>query len=117
MIKNVAGKLFKLPKKMLLDLFVTTVAISKKNPNLIRKLASLDFKFLEELTLRVDQLKDQGYLKEVDSSLLAESLFSVLMYEIVLYFYETDYDLEAMYQRLEVKFTFELTPYLMTKEV
>lgn len=112
LVRNVTGKMLKLPKKMLLEIFITTISISKKNPTMIKKLASLDFQFLEEVMKVTDELVEKGYLKPVDSKLLSESLFSILMYEMVLFFYEKDLTLEDMYNNLEIKFEFELKHYL-----
>lgn len=105
-------KLFKLPKKILLDMFITILNVSKKNPKLLHNLAALDFRMLEDYYNLTSSFVEKKILKPCDERLLSEAIFASICYEILLYFYTDDDSMDDMYKRLEKKIEFELFHYM-----
>lgn len=106
-IKKVTNKVLLLPKKMLLEIGTTIMNASRKKPGMIQKLAAIDFKYIDELEKVCKELVDKKILKPCQTRWLAESIFSILMYEIMIYLYDKEMTKEAMYDRIEEKLTFE----------
>jgi AcrR family transcriptional regulator len=106
-ITKVTNKLLLLPKKMLLEIGTTIMNASRKKPGMIQKLAAYDFKYIDELEKVCIELVEKRVIKPCQTRWLAESIFSILMYEIMIYLYDKEMSKEAMYDRIEEKLTFE----------
>lgn len=106
--KQVMGKVLILPKKMFLEIGMTILNATRKRPAVLMNLAALDFKFIEGLEELNLKFIDKGIMKPCDAKILAENIFAVIAYELMLYLYDKDEGKEEMHQNVEEKITFIL---------
>lgn len=93
-----------LPKNIMLDIFMSLFKLSRKRPEAIRKLANIDFQFIDEIENISIELKNKKMIKDVDCRLLAENLYSVVIYEMVIYLYNSDYTVDFLYEQVYKKY-------------
>jgi len=55
-ICKVLGKMLRIPKRVIYEMGIVTIKIAKKKPELFKKMAKLDFKYMEEVQKYLDQL-------------------------------------------------------------
>ena len=114
--QKVCKPILKLPKKIMLDVFLAIFKASKTAPNMIKHFASIDFKFIDVLEDMSKELQAKNLIKACDARLLAESLYSDVMFGFVIYSYDQDMALDACFEMINQKFSFTLAP-LIIKEV
>lgn len=114
--EKVMSKVILLPKKIILEMFLTISNATKKRPELLKKLADQDFKFLGELEKLTLLLQDSGMITSCDAKLLSENIFSVITYELLLYLYEKDMSKNEMYDNITKKIHFMLEHRITIKE-
>lgn len=111
LIKNME-RFLTIPKKLLREIFGALISLAKKKVRMIKKLAELDYKLLEELKVLIAELVEKKILVECDPSVMAEAIYSVLMFEFALYVYEENRTKEDMYLRIQEKIKFIVKPYV-----
>jgi len=89
-IYKMLSKMLRLPKRALLEMGVVTIKIAKKKPEFFRKMASIDFKYMEEIACYLDQLKIENVFEYFDSKKMSEIIFGSVLYELSMYLYEKD---------------------------
>jgi len=99
----------KMPKKLLRDMAGATVSIAKKKPQLFKSMAEMDYKMLVQLEALLIKLNDKGLLKSCDFKVLAECIYSVLMFEFLLYVYENDRSKNVFLENIQGKIAFVLS--------
>lgn len=97
------GMMFKLPRGVLSELAIATVRMAKKKPERFKRLMALDFKFIDELTIYIKQLTNEGILREVDEKLFSETIFAIIGYELLLYVYDRDVKKTEMMENMKKK--------------
>lgn len=97
-----------MPKKLLRDMAGVTVSIAKKRPQLLRSMADLDYKMLEQLEALLVKLNNKGLLKSCDFNVVAECIYSVLMFEFVIYVYENERNKDVFLKNIRRKIEFVL---------
>lgn len=102
-----------LPKPLVKEVMGVMVTVARKQMNLLMKLIEMDFRFLEEMGVLTDKLIREGKLVPCDGKILSETLYSTLMFEIVLYIYKDDSRPDALMKQIEKKINFVLEPYLI----
>jgi AcrR family transcriptional regulator len=110
--RKMCSPFLKLPKKIMLDIFMTILKAAKTAPTMMSKFASLDFKFIDVMEDMVMKLQEKNMLAPCDPRLLAESLYSDVMYGFMIYLYEKDISLDECFQMIDNKFKFTLTPFI-----
>lgn len=106
----------KILKKVPIWLFQELIRIGIKNKKLMKALMSFDFKMIEDLEKIIIKIRDQGYIKdEVKPSILAEMLYSVYMYELLLYFYNDEIEIQQAFQQGREKVELLLEAYVITR--
>lgn len=109
--KTSVEKIFSLPKRFLLDTFMVILKLSRKKPDIIKQLADYDFKFIDELIAMTETLIDNKLLKQMNSRLFAENIYSAIAYEVMIYLYEKDQDKERLNEKVRDKIAFLVEGY------
>lgn len=109
--KNVR-MILKLPKRLICEVFNASTSIAKKKPGLFKKLAEIDYKFIESLTELLDDLIERNLLKECDTITAAESVYSFFMFDLISYAYEEEKTKEILYESIHKKVNFLVKGYL-----
>ncbi len=89
-ILKVMNKMLKMPKRVLLEMGIVTIKIAKKKPEFFKKMAKIDFKYMEEVERYLEQLILDKELTYFDSKKMSEIIFGSLIYELSMYLYEKD---------------------------
>ncbi len=110
-ISKVLSKVTLLPKKVLVELSIILLTKGKKQPSMIKKLADLDFKFIDQMTEIIVDLQDKKLILECDAKVMSEIIYSSLMVELLLYLYEKDVTKEMLHKKIEEKVNFVLKNY------
>jgi AcrR family transcriptional regulator len=106
----------KILKKVPIWLFQELIRIGTKNKKLMKALMSFDFKMIEDLEKIIIKIRNQGYIKnQVKPSILAEMLYSVYMYELLLYFYSDDVEIQQAFQQGREKAQLLLESYVVIR--
>lgn len=106
----------KILKKVPIWLFQELIRIGTKNKKLMKALMSFDFKMIEDLEKIIIKIKNQGYIKsQVKPSILAEMLYSVYMYELLLYFYNDEVEIQQAFQQGREKVQLLLESYVVIR--
>lgn len=106
----------KILKKVPIWLFQELIRIGTKNKKLMKALMSFDFKMIEDLEKIIIKIKNQGYIKsQVKPSILAEMLYSVYMYELLLYFYNDEVEIQQAFQKGREKAQLLLESYVVIR--
>ncbi len=100
---NTIDKMLKMPKKLLLEIVYAMMGAAKKKPEMIRKLIELDFKFIEYLTELIQELMNKNLMKNDDARVVAEMIYSFLIYEVIIYLYEKDFEKQKAYSAFKGK--------------
>lgn len=111
-MKNIKPFLL-IPKKVLREIGFASLKIAKKKPGLMRKLADLDYKAMIELEKLLQNLISRNMFMECDSKTAAESIYSLVMFEALIYVYEDEISKELMLDRLKEKLKFVINPYVI----
>lgn len=101
-----------LPKMLLRELGIASLNIMKKRPMLFKKLADLDYKMLDKLHDLIEELQINGLINTCNSESLSEIIYSILMFEILIYSYEDDRSKETMLKNFKEKIVFILKGYI-----
>ncbi|MBN2605056.1 MAG: hypothetical protein JXR62_04445, partial [Bacilli bacterium] len=89
-ILEVTDKLLILPKKILYEMMIASIKLAKSKPEFFHKMASLDFKYMQEIATYFDRLIEKDILISVDTKQLSEIVYGIIMFQFVMYFYEKD---------------------------
>ena len=89
-IYKVISKMLRMPKRVLLEMGIVTIKIAKKKPEFFKKMASMDFKYMEIIAEYLDEMIQEDILYEFDSKKMSEIIFGILSYELFLYLYEKE---------------------------
>jgi len=104
--------LIKLPKTVSKELIHLSTYLSKKKRKMFDKFADVDFKAIAELEEILKQMKEKGFLKEVDTETAASTVFAAAFFELLLYIYEDHYSKEDMVASLRKKLELIIKPYV-----
>ena len=89
-IFKVMNKMLRMPKRVLLEMGIVTIKIAKKKPEFFKKMAAMDFKYMEIIADYFDQMIKEDELLEFDTKKMSEIIFGILTYELFIYLYEKD---------------------------
>lgn len=110
--KKVMKSIIKMPKKIMIEIILGIFKVSKTAPALVQQFAAIDFKFIDVLEEMTEKLQSKHLIKKCDKRLLAESLYSDVMYGYLIYLYDKDMNQIECFDLIDKKFRFTLTPYL-----
>lgn len=102
-----------MPKRMMRDLSLAMVTIARKKPSLIKSLADLDYKLLEDLRILLAKMLDKGLIKDCDVDLAADTIYSSLMFELLIYVYENDRPKDTFLNNVRTKIEFVMKSYVV----
>lgn len=105
--------LIKLPKKTIRDLASAAVQMSRKRSGMIHRIIQLDYNLMDDLEQMIQRLIDDHRMRSCNARMAAETVFCVVVGEMVLYVYEDDVDRDVMFQHIREKLTFTLSGYLL----
>lgn len=111
-IFKVLKRTLKLPKRVLLEMGVVTIKIAKKKPEFFKKMASMDFKYMEEITIYLQRMIDEDVLEEFDSKKMSEIIFGSMIYDLAIYLYEKDRTKKELQIALKEKIDILLRGYI-----
>ena len=101
------GKMKLFPRKLVRELISAAVSSFKNNPNFLNKLMDLDYKLMDKLEELLNNLKEKGILDEkLDTKITVEVIYSGLMYEFGVYFYDEEYSFDECKNNINKKVDF-----------
>lgn len=103
---------FRLPKPIIREVASVTAGLAKSKPGLAKKLAELDFRFIDNLEKYLVKLGEEGLLRQEDSRELSEIIYGMAIYELIIYVYETDMKKELIYSSMQKKLKIILLGYI-----
>jgi hypothetical protein len=108
--------MLRLPKRILTELMIASIKMAKKKPDQFKRFVELDFKYIEQTSLMLSDLQKRNLLKQVDTKELSESIYSVLMFEFIMYLYDSSIKKETMLEHVKTKMSLLLKPYIIGGE-
>ncbi len=104
--------LFRMPKRILTELMIATIRFSKKRPEQMKKFIELDFKYMADMKQFLDDLIVWGLLKEMDTQKQSEIIYSIVLYEFIMYLYDNEVTKDTLMQNIKTKLTVLLQGYI-----
>ncbi|KFZ26173.1 MAG: HTH-type transcriptional regulator AcrR [Candidatus Izimaplasma bacterium HR2] len=111
-IFKVISKMLRMPKRVLLEMGIVTIKIAKKKPEFFKKMASMDFKYMEIIAEYLDGMIKEDELREFDTKKMSEIIFGILTYELFLYLYEKDLTKKELKETIKEKLEILLRGYI-----
>jgi len=102
--EKILKKTMMFPKKLIIELGIIMVKFAKKNPKRAKQLAELDFQYIKNIEDICRSLQERGIIKDVDIGFLCESLYSAIMYELMMYLYEKEVSKSTFLSNIKIKF-------------
>ena len=94
-------------KKMMKEVMSLGLSLAKSKPEMIKKFIHLDFLFVDDLISFLDELKEKGVVSEsFDSVQAAETIYSTLAFEFLIYVYQENHTEEQLQQVVKRKVEF-----------
>jgi len=94
-------------KKMMKEVMSLGLSLAKSKPEMIKKFIHLDFLFVDDLISFLDELKGKGVVSEsFDSVQAAETIYSTLAFEFLIYVYQENHTEEQLQQGVKRKVEF-----------
>ena len=88
--------MLKLPKGLLSELMIASVKLAKKHPDQFQRFVDLDFQYMAEMERFLEDLKERHLIGDVNPKLLSELIYSIVMYEFIMYLYDPAYSKEIL---------------------
>lgn len=104
--------MLKLPRGVLSELIIASVRMARKKPERFKKLIDLDFAFMKQIEVYIDQLMKQDIVQEVNSKVLSEIIYSVVGYELILYVYDKSIHKDVMIENMKIKVDIIMNGYI-----
>lgn len=104
--------MLRLPKRILTELMIASVKMAKKRPERFRKFIELDFKYINQTKVLLDDLKNRQMLIDIDTKELSETIYSVVMFEFIMYLYDESVKKQDMLQHVKTKMELVIRPYI-----
>lgn len=111
-IEKAVRMMMKLPRVILGELAFASIRMAKKNPKRFRKFIELDFHYIKQLELFLDKLVDHKIIIEVDTKELSELLYSIFMFEFIMYAYDHSLEKEDMMKNAKIKIEILMKGYI-----
>ncbi|KGX83155.1 TetR/AcrR family transcriptional regulator [Pontibacillus marinus] len=94
-------------KKMMKEVMSLGLSLAKSKPEMIKKFIQLDFLFVDDLIEFLDDLKGKRVLDDsFDSVQAAETIYSTLAFEFLIYIYQESHTEEQFRQGIKKKINF-----------
>ncbi|QHE51136.1 TetR/AcrR family transcriptional regulator [Pontibacillus sp. HMF3514] len=94
-------------KKMMKEVMSLGLSLAKTKPEMIKKFIHLDFLFVDDLIEFLDELKGKHVLDDsFDSVQAAETIYSTLAFEFLIYIYQENHTQEQFQQGIKKKVDF-----------
>jgi len=111
-IEKAVRVMMKLPRVILGEPAYASIKMAKKNPKRFRRFIDLDFHYIKQLELFLDKLVDNRIILEVDTKELSELLYSVFMFEFIMYAYDHNLEKEDMMKNAKTKIEILMKGYI-----
>lgn len=111
-IQKAVGIMLKMPRAILGELTLASIKMAKKNPKRFKKFVEIDFQYMNHLELFLNRLVQKQFIIEVDTKQLSELVYSVFMFEFILYAYDHSIDKEDMMKRVTTKIEMIMKGYI-----
>ncbi len=111
-ICNVLSKMLRLPKRVLLEMGIVTIKIAKKKPEFLKKMAKIDFQYMEEVEKYLNQLIIDDVLISFDSKNMSEIIFGSIIFELSMYLYKKENTRDEFKYKLKEKLDILLKGYI-----
>ena len=105
--------LAKLPRKIIKEIFSASITLAKRKPELMKKIVQLDFDLISDLEKVLKKFMDEKRLKKGDAKIFAEAIYSVVVFEIIIYLYEEKLTMEKMLENVKEKIRFTLEGHIL----
>lgn len=103
----------KLPKKIINDIAIAALRLTKANSSTMKRIAQLDYNLLDDLEGILKKLVAEKRLKPCDTSMVANILFCVVTGEIIFYVYEDKITKKKMFVNAKEKISFTLQGHIL----
>lgn len=95
------------PKGVLLEMFSIMFNLAQEKPSYLQQFVELDFFFVDDFISFLNVLKEKGeVLSDYPSNQAAETLYSVLAFEFVLYLFEAEHSQQDLLSGINRKIQF-----------
>lgn len=111
-VMKIIKPVLRIPKGIMSELMVASIKIAKKKPETFKRLAENDEKYMEDLYQYLENLRQKGVLKDVNTKMLSENIFSIVGFEVLMYMYYKDIQKEDVFLNIEEKIKISLYGYL-----
>lgn len=111
-IFNAINRMLKFPKKVLIQMGLVSIKIARKRPELFKKMAKMDFKYMEEISRYLEEVIKKGLFKEFDSDKMSEIIYGIIFYEFTLYLYDKELSRDELRFKIKDKINILLSGYL-----
>ncbi|RDU24679.1 TetR/AcrR family transcriptional regulator [Anaerosacchariphilus polymeriproducens] len=105
-IEKSLKKIFILPKRVLIEMGIIVMNTAKSKPDVIKKMAAIDFKFMDQTMDIIRKLEQDGIIKDCDEKVFSELIYSAVMYDFLMYIYEKECSIEMAKKNLRKKLEF-----------
>jgi len=107
------GLILKIPRVILAEFGISSIKMAKKSPKRFKKFVDLDFRYMEDLAVFIEKLIGAELFKKVDTKLFSEIVYSIIMYEVLLYIYDTSIPKDALIEQIKSKIHILITGYII----
>ncbi|WP_158598361.1 TetR/AcrR family transcriptional regulator [Falsibacillus albus] len=106
-IDNRIKRYSNISKKIMRQLFSSSFTAFKSKPELLKKMIDLDFMFVDELIVYINEMKARRLLPETfQSNEAAEIIYSILAFEYIIYIFQKDRTLTELMDGIRNKVNF-----------
>ncbi len=104
------------PKKLMKQMI--KVSLSGKNSEyLLNQMMKYDFAFIQELENLLDEMNEEGlFVSEFDPQMASEVIYSTIMYEVLMYLYTDQIEIEWIEKNIEKRIRFVLMGKTINRE-
>ncbi|PAT01164.1 hypothetical protein CI105_07930 [Candidatus Izimaplasma bacterium ZiA1] len=92
------------PKRLITELGISMIKLARKKPKLTKQLAELDYQYIRNIENICIELQERKVIKETDIKFLCETLYSTIMYELMMYLYEKEITRTMFLGNIKLKF-------------
>ncbi len=95
--------MLRLPKGLLSELLLASIRMAKKHPEQFRRFVELDFQYMKEMGLFLNDLQERKMIQGMNTKLFSEMIYGIAVYEFTMYLYDSSYTKEDMKRQIKSK--------------
>ena len=111
-IQKAVKIMLKMPRSIVGELALASIKMAKKNPQRFKRFVDLDFQYMKHLEVFLDRLVEKKIIETVDTKQLSELLYSIFMFEFIMYAYDHTIEKSDMISRVVTKIEIVMKGYI-----